>query len=106
MATEGEDMQIPPGTQRELGFTFSFPVKQSSIAGGTLVRWTKGFNIEDAVSFISQIPLLFYSFALLCLHISRSHYPNKSFLDSIFWEVFKVKSYIFIIVIVRAYQWC
>lgn len=50
MGTEDEDMQIPPGTQRELGFTFSFPVKQSSIAGGTLVRWTKGFNIEDAVS--------------------------------------------------------
>ncbi|XP_071717386.1 hexokinase-2-like [Rutidosis leptorrhynchoides] len=49
VATEGEDMHIPPGTQRELGFTFSFPVKQSSIAGGTLVRWTKGFNIEDAV---------------------------------------------------------
>lgn len=49
VATEGEDMQIPAGTQRELGFTFSFPVKQSSIAGGTLVRWTKGFNIEDAV---------------------------------------------------------
>ncbi|KAI7756140.1 hypothetical protein M8C21_013636 [Ambrosia artemisiifolia] len=50
VATEGEDMQIPAGTQRELGFTFSFPVKQSSIAGGTLVRWTKGFNIEDAVN--------------------------------------------------------
>jgi len=49
VATESGDMQIPPGTQRELGFTFSFPVKQSSIAGGTLVRWTKGFNIEDAV---------------------------------------------------------
>ncbi|KVH93867.1 hypothetical protein Ccrd_004075 [Cynara cardunculus var. scolymus] len=50
VATEGEEMQIPAGTQRELGFTFSFPVKQSSIAGGTLVRWTKGFNIEDAVN--------------------------------------------------------
>ncbi|MFS7996192.1 putative hexokinase [Helianthus anomalus] len=32
VATEGEDMQILAGTQRELGFTFSFPVKQSSIA--------------------------------------------------------------------------
>ncbi|KAI7751922.1 hypothetical protein M8C21_024044, partial [Ambrosia artemisiifolia] len=49
VATEDEDMQITPGTQRELGFTFSFPVKQTSIAGGTLVRWTKGFNIEDVV---------------------------------------------------------
>ncbi|KAJ0841383.1 putative hexokinase [Helianthus annuus] len=33
VATEGEDMQIPAGTQRELGFTFLFPVKQLSIAG-------------------------------------------------------------------------
>ncbi|XP_057439887.1 hexokinase-1-like [Lotus japonicus] len=37
------------GRQRELGFTFSFPVKQTSIASGNLIRWTKGFNIEDAV---------------------------------------------------------
>ncbi|KAD6795142.1 hypothetical protein E3N88_06038 [Mikania micrantha] len=49
VATEGEDMQIPAGTQRELGFTFSFPVKQSSIAGGTLVKWTKGFDVKDVV---------------------------------------------------------
>lgn len=47
--TEGEDVHISPGRQRELGFTFSFPVKQTSIAGGTLVNWTKGFSIEDAV---------------------------------------------------------
>ncbi|GJX08267.1 hexokinase, partial [Tanacetum coccineum] len=48
VVTEGEDMPIPPGTQRELGFTFSFPVKQTSIDRGTLETWTKGFNIEDA----------------------------------------------------------
>lgn len=46
---EGEDFQLPPGRQRELGFTFSFPVMQSSIASGNLIRWTKGFSIEDAV---------------------------------------------------------
>nr|GEV52890.1 hexokinase [Tanacetum cinerariifolium] len=40
IATEGEDMRIPPGTQRQLGFTFS----------GTLETWTKGFNIEDALN--------------------------------------------------------
>ncbi|XP_051113248.1 hexokinase-1-like [Andrographis paniculata] len=39
----------PPGRQRELGFTFSFPVLQNSINSGTLIRWTKGFNIDDAV---------------------------------------------------------
>jgi hexokinase len=33
----------------DLGFTFSFPVNQSSINRGTLLRWTKGFDIPDAV---------------------------------------------------------
>ena len=32
-----------------LGFTFSFPVNQSSINEGTLIRWTKGFDIADAI---------------------------------------------------------
>ena len=32
-----------------LGFTFSFPVRQLSINKGTLIRWTKGFDIQDAV---------------------------------------------------------
>lgn len=32
-----------------LGFTFSFPVKQSAINKGKLIRWTKGFDIPDAV---------------------------------------------------------
>lgn len=33
----------------DLGFTFSFPVRQCGINSGTLIRWTKGFNIPDAV---------------------------------------------------------
>lgn len=32
-----------------LGFTFSFPVHQIGINRGTLIRWTKGFDIPDAV---------------------------------------------------------
>lgn len=32
-----------------LGFTFSFPVQQQAINRGTLLRWTKGFDIPDAV---------------------------------------------------------
>ncbi|KAG9234510.1 hypothetical protein BJ875DRAFT_484136 [Amylocarpus encephaloides] len=32
-----------------MGFTFSFPVHQVGINKGTLIRWTKGFDIEDAV---------------------------------------------------------
>ena len=33
----------------DLGFTFSFPVQQLSINRGLLVRWTKGFEIEEAI---------------------------------------------------------
>ena len=32
-----------------LGFTFSFPVDQSGINKGKLIRWTKGFDIPDAI---------------------------------------------------------
>lgn len=32
-----------------LGFTFSFPVQQLGINKGNLIRWTKGFNIHDAI---------------------------------------------------------
>ncbi|KAJ4951483.1 hypothetical protein NE237_028315 [Protea cynaroides] len=49
VASEGEDFRLSPGRQRELGFTFSFPVKQLSINSGTLIKWTKGFSIEDTV---------------------------------------------------------
>ncbi|XP_043704147.1 hexokinase-1-like [Telopea speciosissima] len=47
--SEGEDFQPFPGRKRELGFTFSFPVKQLSIVSGTIMKWTKGFSIEDAI---------------------------------------------------------
>ena len=50
VASEGEDYHIPEGVQRQLGFTFSFPVKQTSIASGTLIKWTKGFTIDEMVS--------------------------------------------------------
>ncbi|KAF6141720.1 hypothetical protein GIB67_027898 [Kingdonia uniflora] len=49
VATEGDDFRLSAGRQRELGFTFSFPVKQSSINSGTLLNWTKGFSIDDAI---------------------------------------------------------
>ncbi|GFZ02533.1 hexokinase-like 1 [Actinidia rufa] len=35
--------------KRELGFTFSFPVKQTSVSSGILIKWTKGFAIQDMV---------------------------------------------------------
>uniref|UniRef100_A0A8C0XVQ7 hexokinase n=1 Tax=Castor canadensis TaxID=51338 RepID=A0A8C0XVQ7_CASCN len=35
------------GAQLPLGFTFSFPCRQTSIDRGTLVGWTKGFKATD-----------------------------------------------------------
>ena len=32
-----------------LGFSFSFPFYQTSLNSGVLLRWTKGFDIDDAV---------------------------------------------------------
>ncbi|KAL5771120.1 hypothetical protein ACOSP7_015274 [Xanthoceras sorbifolium] len=49
VATEVEGLHVSPGKQRELGFTFSFPVRQTSLSSGNLIKWTKGFSIEDAV---------------------------------------------------------
>ncbi|KAK1286693.1 Hexokinase-2 [Acorus calamus] len=49
VATEGEGFHLSHGRQRELGFTFSFPVRQTSISSGTLIKWTKGFSIDDTV---------------------------------------------------------
>jgi hexokinase len=44
---------------RQLGFTFSFPVEQTGIATGKLVRWTKGFSASgveghDVVTLLNE----------------------------------------------------
>ncbi|KAL6335712.1 hypothetical protein AAG906_039475 [Vitis piasezkii] len=49
VAKEGPGFHLPPGRQRELGFTFSFPVMQTSINSGNLIKWTKGFSIDDTI---------------------------------------------------------
>lgn len=36
-------------SELDLGFTFSFPVKQENFNKGRLIRWTKGFDIKDAI---------------------------------------------------------
>ncbi|KAE8807051.1 hexokinase-8-like [Hordeum vulgare] len=46
---EEKGTSLSNGKKLELGFTFSFPVRQRSVASGTLVKWTKAFSIEDAV---------------------------------------------------------
>ncbi|WVZ12942.1 hypothetical protein V8G54_017472 [Vigna mungo] len=48
IAKEGDGSNISQG-RRELGFTFSFPVKQMSVSSGILIKWTKGFSIVDMV---------------------------------------------------------
>lgn len=49
------------GVKRELAFTFSFPVKHSSISSGVLIKWTKGFEISEMVSKIILKLLLRFS---------------------------------------------
>lgn len=48
-----QTVSTPEGYKDEhifrLGFTFSFPVHQIGINRGTLIRWTKGFDIPDVV---------------------------------------------------------
>ncbi|EDO18962.1 hypothetical protein Kpol_2002p32 [Vanderwaltozyma polyspora DSM 70294] len=40
----------PDGEEElKMGFTFSYPVNQTSLCSGTLIRWTKGFNISDTI---------------------------------------------------------
>ncbi|XP_068645479.1 hexokinase-2, chloroplastic [Aristolochia californica] len=50
---------LPHGRKREIGFTFSFPVKQTSIDAGILMKWTKGFAVsgtegKDVVSCLNE----------------------------------------------------
>ncbi|TVU35153.1 hypothetical protein EJB05_17027 [Eragrostis curvula] len=58
--TEGEDFHLPEGRQRELGFTFSFPVNQTSISSGTLIKWTKGFSINGTGQAFYLVPKKIY----------------------------------------------
>ncbi|OLL24806.1 Glucokinase, partial [Neolecta irregularis DAH-3] len=37
------------GKSFNMGFTFSFPVEQTAIDRGTLIRWTKGFEVKEAI---------------------------------------------------------
>jgi len=76
VATESEGLHAEPDKLRELGFTFSFPVKQTSISSGTLIRWTKGFKIEDAVVSLSLSLSLFLSLSLSHTHThTETHTP-------------------------------
>ncbi|KAF7141975.1 hypothetical protein RHSIM_Rhsim06G0021800 [Rhododendron simsii] len=43
---EGAKYHLPHGTKKEIGFTFSFPIRQTSINSGILIKWTKGFAVS------------------------------------------------------------
>ncbi|KAF9379267.1 glucokinase [Podila verticillata] len=43
-------INVTPGSELELGFTFSYPVLQTSINSGTLITWTKGFQAGGLVN--------------------------------------------------------
>lgn len=42
-------LSSPPKEPVYLGFTFSFPVRQSALNAGTLLTWTKGFNLKNSI---------------------------------------------------------
>lgn len=46
---QSESESAPEEEIFQLGFTFSFPVDQLAINKGNLIRWTKGFDIQEAV---------------------------------------------------------
>lgn len=41
--------KAPADSPLNLGFTFSFPIRQTGLAGGILIEWTKGFNVKGVV---------------------------------------------------------
>ncbi|KAK9125138.1 hypothetical protein Scep_013984 [Stephania cephalantha] len=47
--SESSEFEFRLDERMVLGVTFSFPVKQASASSGTLIKWTKGFDIEDMV---------------------------------------------------------
>ncbi|KAF4398087.1 hypothetical protein G4B88_022289 [Cannabis sativa] len=61
VAQEGQDFQLPPGRQRELGFTFSFPVGQDVVAELTRALERQGY--QHGVG-SSHLPLTEYDHSL------------------------------------------
>ncbi|XP_002974995.2 hexokinase-1 [Selaginella moellendorffii] len=48
-ACTSDENFCPRGKRLQLGFTFSFPIHQTSIKSGNLINWTKGFAVPDTV---------------------------------------------------------
>ncbi|KAJ3331807.1 hexokinase A [Blyttiomyces sp. JEL0837] len=65
------------GKERKLGFTFSFPVHQTSINKGYLLYWTKGFS-TSGVEKVDVVQLLQEAFHRKNLKISVSALVNDT----------------------------
>lgn len=50
ISVDENGINVTPGSELELGFTFSYPVLQTSINSGTLITWTKGFQAGGLVN--------------------------------------------------------
>ncbi|KAF9408859.1 glucokinase, partial [Entomortierella beljakovae] len=64
-----QSIAVRGDTEFELGFTFSFPVLQTSINRGTLISWTKGF---DARGMVGKDPV-----SMLQDAFNRRHLPVR-----------------------------
>ena len=71
---EGGNFRLQKGRKREIGFTFSFPVKQTSIDSGILIKWTKGFAVSGTVRF----PFSKYIFSCVCTGPAYISLPFQS----------------------------
>ncbi|KAL5167971.1 Hexokinase-3 [Glycine soja] len=81
IAKEGDGSNISQD-RRELGFTFSFPVKQMSVSSGILIKWTKGFSIVDMLPPRNRneesIQVVLGPSVAVCKHNSRVLLRTKS----------------------------
>ncbi|KAJ3329667.1 hexokinase A [Blyttiomyces sp. JEL0837] len=66
-----------PMKERKLGFTFSFPVSQTSIKEGYLMYWTKGFS-ADNVEGVDVVRLLQEAFKRKNLNVEVSALVNDT----------------------------
>ncbi|KAH6373028.1 phosphotransferase [Parastagonospora nodorum] len=79
----GANTPDPGLTQRQsksafsLGFTFSHAVQQTSINSGTLIRWSKGFDIDGVVG-LDVCACLQDAFNKLDLHITVTALTNDT----------------------------
>jgi len=83
-ANDLEALTPDPGVARRqskmafsLGFTFSHAVRQTSINSGTLIRWSKGFDIDGVVG-LDVCACLQDAFDKLDLHIAVTALTNDT----------------------------